>query len=87
MPRLARPYEGPGSGRSSRLAELQSVGVDDPVDDPRESVVVHAVQMLRSVQRQGKLRGVSSRGAWEGRLRPRGRGTSVYDGERRRWRK
>ena len=84
QPRSAHPYEGLRSGRSSRLAELQSVGVDDPVEDPRESIVVHAVKTPQSMQRQSKLHGVSSRGAWEGRLHPRGRGTSVYRGERRR---
>ena len=59
-PRSAHPYEGPGSGRSSRLAELQSVGVDGPINDLGESVVLYAVNMP---QRQSKLHGVSSRGA------------------------
>ena len=80
-PCSARPYEGPGSGRSSRLAEHQSGEVDGSVDDPGESTVLYAVN---TPWRQSKLHGVGSRGAWEGRLRPRGRGTSVYRGERRR---
>jgi len=83
-PRSGYSYEGPRSGRSSRLAELQSVGVDDPVEVPRESIEVHAVKTPRSMLRQNKLQGVSSRGAWEGRLHPLGRGTSLYRGERRR---
>jgi len=79
-PRSARPYEGPGSGRSSRLTELQSGEADGLVDDPWESTVLYAVNTPR---RQSKLHGVGSRGAWEGRLRPRGRGASVR-GERHR---
>jgi len=82
-PCSVRPYEGPGSGRSSRLAELQSGEVDGSVDDPGDSTVLYAVNRPR---KQSKLHGLSSRGAWEGRLRPRGRGTSVYCGECRRWR-
>ena len=83
-PRSAHPYEGPRSGRSSRLAELPSVGVGDPIEVPRESIEVQAVKTPRSTQRQSKLYGVCSCGAWEGRLHPRGRGTSLYRGERRR---
>jgi len=51
------------------LAELLSVGVGDPIE-------VLVVKTPRSTQRQDKLHGVSSHGAWEGRLRPHGRGTS-----------
>ena len=68
-PCSAHLYEGPGSGRSSRLAELQSSGVDGSVDDPGDSTVLYAVNTPR---RQSKLHGLSSRGAWKGRLRPRG---------------
>jgi len=68
-PRSAHPYEGPGSGRSSRLTELQSGGADGSVDDPGQSTVLYAANMPR---RQSKLHGVGSRGAWEGRLHQRG---------------
>jgi len=80
-PCSAHLYEGPESGRSSRLAELRSGGVDGSVEDQGDSTVLYAVN---TPQRQNKLQGVSLRGAWEGRLRPSGRGTSVYRGERRR---
>jgi len=56
-----RPHEGPDSGRSSRLAELHSIGVDGSTDDPGDATVLNAVNMPR---RQSKLRDVSSCGAW-----------------------
>ena len=76
----ARPYKGPESGKSSRLAELQSSGVGDLVNDPGDSTVLYVV----NTRRKSKLQGLGSRGAWEGRLHPRGRGTSVRGEGRRR---
>jgi len=76
-----RLNEGPDSGRSSRLVELRSVGVDGSTDDPGDATVCYAVNTPR---RQNKLRNVNSRGAWENRLRSRGPGASVCHGERRR---
>ena len=75
-----RPNEGPDSGRSPRHAEQHSVGVDGSTDNPGDATVCYAVNTLR---RQNKLRSVSSRGAWEGRLCSRGQGASVCHGERR----
>ena len=76
-----RPDRDPESGRSSRHAEQHSIGVDGSTGDPGDATVCYAVNTPR---RQNKLRSVSSRGAWEGRLCSRGQGASVCHGERRR---
>jgi len=76
-PRSVNPYESRCNSRASTLPELSSAEVEH-----QEEIL--DVQTPPLVQRQDKFHGVSSRGAWEGRLRPRGRGTSQYRAERRR---
>jgi len=76
-PRLVYPYESRSNSRVSTLPELSSAEVETREEIPN-------VRIPPLVQRQDKLHRVSLRGAWEGRLRPHGRGTSQYRGERRR---
>jgi len=76
-PQLVNPYGSRCNSRVSTLPELSAAEVEH-----QEEIL--DVQTPPSEQRQDKIHGVSSRGAWEGRLRPRGRGTSQYRAERRR---
>jgi len=77
-----------GSGDLTRQREAL-VRTSDTLSELSAAEVEHQEEILDVQtppleQRQDKIHGVSSCGAWEGRLRPRGRGTSQYRAERRR---